>query len=348
VQSISDTINYLVKNKHKFVIYNLPNSENISLVVSKDKNTKETFVIQDFDTSSKEYLIEKDIFLENKNISISNINKLNLKKYKNNFGINQVKIFSKKEYENYVSLVVEKCKNGIIKKGVPARIISSKKPENFNIGNFFLKLVQKYTTAFVNLYYHPDCGLWIGATPELLVKEIGENIYETFSLAGTKLISKNRDWTAKEFEEQQIVTNYISNILIKNNCKLEMVSKPKTIIAGSIQHLKTTIQFSSKNSLNYISKILHPTPAVCGMPLKKSFALIKKVEDAQRLNYTGFIGLNYKNNKQLYVNLRCMQVLEKEFLVYVGAGVTKDSIPEQEWFETENKSKTLLSVLTMN
>jgi isochorismate synthase len=81
------------------------------------------------------------------------------------------------------------------------------------------------------------------------------------------------------------------------------------------------------------------------MPLKNSFDFIKEVEGSQRKNYTGFIGLNFANNQQLFVNLRCMQILKNNFLVYVGAGVTKDSIPENEWFETENKSMTLLKML---
>ena len=40
-----------------------------------------------------------------------------------------------------------------------------------------------------------------------------------------------------------------------------------------------------------------------------------------------------------------MQVLENSFYVYVGAGVIKNSDPEKEWIETENKAQTLLSLL---
>jgi isochorismate synthase len=32
-------------------------------------------------------------------------------------------------------------------------------------------------------------------------------------------------------------------------------------------------------------------------------------------------------------------------LLYIGAGITQDSVPQAEWVETVLKSKTLLSVL---
>ena len=40
-----------------------------------------------------------------------------------------------------------------------------------------------------------------------------------------------------------------------------------------------------------------------------------------------------------------MQVLEDSAILYAGAGVTLDSVPEQEWNETEMKFNTLLSVI---
>jgi isochorismate synthase len=52
-----------------------------------------------------------------------------------------------------------------------------------------------------------------------------------------------------------------------------------------------------------------------------------------------------KTASELFVNLRCMQLKNKQALVYVGGGVTKDSNPELEWEETVNKTQTMMSVL---
>ena len=40
-----------------------------------------------------------------------------------------------------------------------------------------------------------------------------------------------------------------------------------------------------------------------------------------------------------------MQVLSNEISVYVGCGITVDSIPEKEWKETEAKSEVMLKAL---
>ena len=43
----------------------------------------------------------------------------------------------------------------------------------------------------------------------------------------------------------------------------------------------------------------------------------------------------------LFVNLRCTELFANAVNLYVGGGITKDSIPEAEWEETELKAKTL-------
>ena len=40
-----------------------------------------------------------------------------------------------------------------------------------------------------------------------------------------------------------------------------------------------------------------------------------------------------------------MQIKGKESIIYVGGGITNDSIPESEWEETVNKSNTIKNVL---
>jgi isochorismate synthase len=40
-----------------------------------------------------------------------------------------------------------------------------------------------------------------------------------------------------------------------------------------------------------------------------------------------------------------MSYADGKIHIYVGGGITKDSIPEDEWTETVNKSKTMLKVL---
>ncbi len=94
---------------------------------------------------------------------------------------------------------------------------------------------------------------------------------------------------------------------------------------------------------------MHPTPAVCGIPLDSAKQFIKQTEGYDRKYYTGFLGpCNVNGKTNLFVNLRCAELFANNINLYIGGGITKDSIPEKEWEETELKSKTLLSVLEDN
>ena len=80
---------------------------------------------------------------------------------------------------------------------------------------------------------------------------------------------------------------------------------------------------------------------------KRSCSLIFGNEGYDRRFYTGFLGpLGIKDESHLYVNLRCMQLHHNQAILYVGAGITKESDPDKEWLETEAKCQTLLKVIS--
>jgi isochorismate synthase len=73
---------------------------------------------------------------------------------------------------------------------------------------------------------------------------------------------------------------------------------------------------------------------------------IKTSEKHSRGYYAGFLGpMGISEPLRLYVNLRCMRVYDDRLILYIGGGITRESIPQDEWEETEIKADTLLSVL---
>ncbi|WP_431157592.1 chorismate-binding protein [Winogradskyella poriferorum] len=233
----------------------------------------------------------------------------------------------------------------------------------------FKRLYDTYKNAMVYCWYHPKVGLWLGATPELLFKVVGRQL-TTISLAGTQADRGEEQvkWSSKEIEEQQIVTDFISH-QIRNHTSDISISPVETVKAGSLLHLKTRIisTIRKESNLKEVIDALHPTPAVCGFPKKNAKDFILKHENYNRTYYTGFLGeLNLKHSKtrnsnrrnvennaylsikrisNFYVNLRCTQIRDGKAYIYVGGGITKDSIPSKEWEETVNKTKTIVNVL---
>jgi len=231
----------------------------------------------------------------------------------------------------------------------------------------FQRLLNTYKNAFVYCWYHPKVGLWLGATPETLLSVTGKR-FTTMSLAGTQAKNKaiETKWQSKETEEQQLVTNFIVENL-ESKVETLTVGKTETVEAGNLLHLRTKISGLLNTNLKHIVSALHPTPAVCGLPKNVTKQFILENENYNREFYTGFLGeLNLKEEKSrntnrrnvennaygsiktvsnLYVNLRCMQLTDTKASLYVGGGITKDSIPENEFQETVNKAETMKKVL---
>lgn len=216
--------------------------------------------------------------------------------------------------------------------------------EEHNRLKLFYKLAEKYPTAFCYSFDSPFLGKWIGATPETLIK-IEEGRGQTMSLAGTKPVDNNAGWGKKEIHEQQLVTDFIYEELLAL-CENVIVSDRKELIAGPVKHLAHHFNFNvkQKNQWSLIQR-LHPTPAISGFPRDKALKCIDDFEPHKRDFYAGMIGWKTNSQTNIFVNLRSAQIMKNKLYMYVGGGLTQQSVPEDEWEETENKAKTIVELL---
>jgi isochorismate synthase len=235
-------------------------------------------------------------------------------------------------------------------------VLSKVRVENLDKGfepcTFFLDLCDKYPHAFVYIIQLPEVGCWIGASPEpLLVIENGKA--KTVSLAGTQVAGNEEiesyRWSEKEVEEQGIVTGFVERTLRSLNIADLKQEGPVNYQAANLIHLKTSFEFNEAELGNRMSDLiqgLHPTPSVGGLPKDAALEFILTNEKHDRSYYTGFLGpLNMDHKSSLYVNLRCLQLFQEEFVLYSGAGITASSVAEKEWEETDNKMMTMQNVM---
>ena len=340
-EKISKSIQGLLEEKAVFVFYKKPNSKYIKAIVQKnqklyntDDYTESGFVFAPFDETKNTVLIPKDQTDE----FIFNLPKPQILS-----GSSSHKIAVKKKRLHY--RLVLKCIK-FIEEGHANKIVVShvmkQKINQKNIGELYENLIQAYPGAFVYLWYHPKVGLWLGATPEKLLN-VNKNKFSTMALAGTQVYKENIFWKEKEIDEQKWVSDYIFNQL-KPLSKHIKSSESFTHKAGHLAHIRTDIigELAKEISLKKLINTLHPTPAVCGTPKDITQKFILENEGYDREFYTGFLGeLNIEQETELFVNLRCMQIDEITAKIYVGGGITKDSLPEKEWEETVIKSAIL-------
>lgn len=259
----------------------------------------------------------------------------------------------KERFEGLIQKAIDTIEKGSFNKVVLSRREILEVP-NFDLVAVFIRLIQCFPTVFCYCWYHPKIGLWMGATPERLLKASRKK-FCTMALAGTQNFNGTTDvvWEPKEIKEQQFVTDFILENL-KGLTSEVAISSPYTVQAGNVLHIKTDIEgiINKTSKLNQVVSVLHPTPAVCGLPKQAAKEFILDNEGYDREYYTGFLGelnkkgfTDKKQKSDLYVNLRCLQIKDKRAHLYMGCGVTKESIPEKEWNESVNKSMTMKSVL---
>ena len=257
----------------------------------------------------------------------------------------------KAHFLHLVAKGIQAIEAGRLEKIVAARTKMIPLPTEFDLGKTLAKLLSSYPHSFVNFFHLPGIGTWMGASPEVLIETKGDYFY-TMSLAGTQPAQgdnplKSAAWTQKEIEEQALVSRYIVDCFKTIRLREYEEHGPKTVLAGNLLHLRSDFRVNTQttgfsNLGSVMLGLLHPTSAVCGMPRKEALAFLNTEEGWDRNFYAGFLGpVGIEQETSIYVNLRTASLGKEHALLYAGAGVTEDSVPEKEWEETELKCQII-------
>lgn len=241
------------------------------------------------------------------------------------------------------------CFHGQLQRGEFRKIVLARRSvltTRLSAEALFVKACRMYPRLFVALVCSEASGMWLMATPEVLLQG-SEGEYHTMSLAGTQK-TEALEWPQKDREEQQYVTDYIEACIrtFSDDCCLY---GPYTMKAAHLCHLRTDIHFSlpSDDVLGDVLEALYPTPAVCGIPKEPARRFILRHEHEPRRYYSGFVGmLSPRSDTHLFVSLRCMRLLPDGICeLYAGGGLLKESELEKEWRETEVKMQTMMELV---
>lgn len=226
------------------------------------------------------------------------------------------------------------------------------RPAGVSIGEAFRRAVERYIYSYVYLCHTPATGTWMGSTPEILLAG-RHGAWQTVALAGTQRLDHGRvptEWDAKNRREQQLVADYIHAQLRTLGIGARTVG-PYPARAGELSHLKTEFHFSlpDERRIGEVLDLLHPTPAVCGLPKEKAYDFILRHEGYDRAYYSGFVGLlDPEGETSLYVNLRCVHIQPSKFTFYAGGGLLASSSLDEEWRETGDKMGTMGRTVAMD
>ena len=243
---------------------------------------------------------------------------------------------------------------GIFRKIVLARCAEEASEEATDPMALFRRACELYPRMFISLVSTSKSGVWLIATPEILLEGKAHD-WHTVALAGTMKLEgeslmgegEKVTWATKDIQEQRIVTTYIAECLEQFTGDFHEEG-PRTVRAANLVHLRSDFSFTLPDGqhLGDLLHALHPTPAVCGLPKRETFKFIIQNEHTPRRYYSGFMGmLDPDGGTHLYVSLRCMNIEGSYYHLYAGGGLLTDSTVSQEWLETEAKLETMRRVI---
>ena len=199
----------------------------------------------------------------------------------------------------------------------------------------------------------------IGSSPEMLLRVTGK-VIETFPIAGTRPIGKNEEETTKLGEdllkdEKELAEHTMLVDLARND--VGRVSDYGTVKVKSLMAIKrfSHVQHIVSHIVGHLSdnfdifdalKALFPAGTVSGAPKVRAMEIINELEKERREPYAGALGyFSFNGCCDFAITIRSIFIHGKQGYVQSGAGIVMDSIPVNEWEETERKADAMISVL---
>ncbi|MGI8809832.1 MAG: isochorismate synthase [Acidimicrobiales bacterium] len=210
----------------------------------------------------------------------------------------------------------------------------------------------------------PQCftyaaGAYVGASPELLARRRGHAVVSR-PMAGTVAQGGTPDddhrlvaamaASEKEQSEHRLVVGEVRARLKLLCDDVRSPAQPEVARLSMVAHLATTIRARLRDpsvSALDVAAVLHPTPAVAGVPEQAALAAIAELEDFDRGLYAGPVGwVDARGDGDWAVALRSATLDGTRARLVAGAGIVAGSDPEAEWDETESKLAAMRSALT--
>lgn len=221
-------------------------------------------------------------------------------------------------------------------------------------------LYQQNPDAYVFCIPQSNGKTLIGASPELLIKKQGVNVFSNPLAGSRKRVAEPEAATRithelwhceKDRYEHKLVADAVEKGLSPYCSSLSAPQAPSVINTPTMWHLSTKFSGNLMQDISVLELAydLHPTPAVCGTAKALAKATIKELEGYDREQFCGAVGwMDSEGNGEWVVTIRCGVMSNKSIRLYAGAGVVAGSDPESEFQETEAKLNTMLNAFGLN
>jgi isochorismate synthase len=252
---------------------------------------------------------------------------------------------------------LDAIRSGRISKTVLARTLDVELAEPVDPVDLIVHLRSVNRASYVFLFEPAPGATLVGAAPET-VATLRDGVFHATAVAGSirrgdsareqaelaaRLLASDKDRA-----EQRIALDDMVARLGTVAHQIRTDPQPHVLTLDRIQHLETEIRASVPTDVGILDllRLLHPTPAVCGLPRDAALAFLAEEEPFERGWYAGPVGLFDAEGNGIFVPALRMGVSTGSgWRLFAGAGIVDGSVPAAEWEETAIKFEPMLEAL---
>ena len=225
--------------------------------------------------------------------------------------------------------------------------------------HFYRRLRQVNPSPYM-FYINFGSTKLVGASPEMLVKVAGRDIY-TYPIAGTRrrgatqkedaALEANLKQDVKEVAEHSMLVDLARNDIgrISDAGTVRVTKLRQVEYFSHVMHMVSEVTGRLKDGFTPMDvlKATFPAGTVSGAPKLRAMEIIHDLEPVKRGTYSGTVGyMDFAGNMDMCITLRTMRIEHDDTaVIQSGAGIVADSVPEREYQEILQKSKALFEVV---
>lgn len=260
-------------------------------------------------------------------------------------------------WEGTVESSLAAIRGGAVSKVVLARTMDVDLDDTLDPADVVERLQEVNRGSHVFLFEPVAGSAIVGAAPET-VATLRDGVFHATAVAGSirrgatpreqaelaaRLLASDKDRA-----EQRIALDDMVARLETVAHQIRTDPQPHVLTLARIQHLETEIRASVPAGVTVLDllRLLHPTPAVCGLPRDAAMAFLTAEEPFDRGWYAGPVGwFDADGNGVFAPALRTGVSTGSGWRLFAGAGIVEGSVPALEWEETGIKFEPMLEAL---
>lgn len=252
---------------------------------------------------------------------------------------------------------VERAKQYIYDGDIMQVVLSQRSSKPYNASTLGLyRALRSLNPSPYMFYYHFDDFFVVGASPEILVR-LEDDLVTVRPIAGTRPRGKNAQQDAefaadlladpKELAEHVMLMDLGRNDIgrVAQTSSVKVTENMQIENYSHVMHIVSNVEGKLKPGLNAMDVLRATFPAgtVSGAPKVRAMEIIDELEISKRGVYAGAVGyLGFNGDMDLAIAIRTGVIKDGKLHVQAGAGIVADSIPQNEWIETQSKAKAIL------